>query len=44
MTRNLPYLRMLAADHRWEPPSLQDGVGVWTDDYASLFSVFKIWR
>lgn len=36
-------LHALARDRRWQPPRRQEGVGGWTDDYASLFSVFD-WR
>jgi hypothetical protein len=43
MTRNAPWLNLLAQDNRWRPPQTQDGVGLWTDDYVSLFRVFH-WR
>jgi spermidine synthase len=40
MTRNEPWLRLLARDKRWQPPQTKPGVGLWTDDYESVFSVF----
>ncbi|HXI85221.1 MAG TPA: fused MFS/spermidine synthase [Verrucomicrobiae bacterium] len=40
MTRNGPWLSLLARDTRWRPPQPQKGVGLWTDDYESVFSVF----
>jgi hypothetical protein len=40
MTRNGPWLNLLARDTRWRPPQPQNGVGLWTDDYVSVFSVF----
>jgi spermidine synthase len=33
-------LESLAADPRWQPLRLDAGTGVWTDDFASLLSVF----
>lgn len=43
MTRDAQRLKVLAEDSRWQPPRVQPEVGIWTDDYASLFRVF-IWR
>lgn len=43
IARQPAHLGPLAASGRWHSPRTKDGVGVWTDDYASLFSVFS-WR
>jgi hypothetical protein len=43
MTRDPAQLRPLTTDRRWHPPRVENGVGLWTDDYTSLFSVFS-WR
>jgi hypothetical protein len=40
MTRNAQWLNLLAQDQRWRPVQTQQGVGLWTDDYTSVFSVF----
>jgi hypothetical protein len=40
MSRNEPWLKLLAQDTRWRLPQPQNGVGLWTDDYVSVFSVF----
>ena len=40
MSRNEPWLRSLTRDTRWRLPQEQKGVGLWTDDYESVFSVF----
>lgn len=41
MTRDPSQLAPLTATGRWQPPAPQDGVGLWTDDYASVFRVFS---
>jgi spermidine synthase len=41
MTRDPLRLSALARDPRWRPPQAQDGIKTWTDDYASIFSVFR---
>ena len=43
MTHDPARLRPLAMNRGWHPPRVDKGVGLWTDDYASLFSVFS-WR
>jgi hypothetical protein len=43
MTRWPSSLASLKADPRWQPPRQRADVGVWTDDYASLFRVWH-WR
>ncbi len=43
MTRDPLQFSALERDQRWQPPREQEGVGVWTDDYASLFRVF-MWQ
>ena len=43
MTRNRALLQMLGRSGFWSPPRSRADVGVWTDDYASLFSVWS-WR
>jgi hypothetical protein len=43
MTRDPATLDNLIRDPRWQPPRLRADVGVWTDDYASLFRVWS-WR
>jgi hypothetical protein len=40
MSRDAARLGALAKDPRWRPPQVKDGVKTWTDDYASIFSVF----
>jgi hypothetical protein len=40
MTRNTQYLSLLARDNRWRLPQTQHGVGLWTDDFTSVFSIF----
>jgi hypothetical protein len=43
MTRQPSSLAGLTTDPRWQPPCQRADVGVWTDDYASLFRVWS-WR
>lgn len=43
MARGKDDLAKLAADSRWQPARGNDRQAVWTDDYSSLFSVFR-WR
>ncbi|MGD0058959.1 MAG: fused MFS/spermidine synthase [Verrucomicrobiia bacterium] len=40
MTRNTQYLSLLARDNRWRLLQTQPGVGLWTDDFTSVFSIF----
>ncbi len=40
MTRNTQYLDLLARDSRWRLPQPQRGVGIWSDDFTSVFSIF----
>ena len=40
MTRNTQYLDLLARDNRWRLPQPQRGVGVWSDDFTSVFTIF----
>jgi type IV secretory pathway TrbD component len=40
MTRNAPWVNYLAQDRRWGPLQPKPGVGLWTDDYESVFAVF----
>jgi hypothetical protein len=40
MTRNTDYLNLLARDSRWRLPQPQRGVGLWTDDFTSVFTIF----
>jgi spermidine synthase len=41
MTRRPESVQSLENSGFWQPPGSRDGVGVWTDDYASLF---RVWR
>ena len=41
MARDKSLLAPLQADSRWKPLRTRDEVGVWTDDYSSLLSVFN---
>jgi hypothetical protein len=41
MTRRPQLLLPLERSGFWQPPGSRAGVGVWTDDYASLF---RVWR
>jgi hypothetical protein len=41
MTRRPQFLLSLERSGFWQPPGSRPGVGVWTDDYASLF---RVWR
>ncbi len=41
MARNPDDLTKLAGDPRWQPARGNDRQAVWTDDYSSLFSVFR---
>lgn len=43
VTRNAQWLNLLAQDPRWRLPETQAGVGLWTDDFVSVFSVFH-WK
>ena len=43
MTRNPALLRLLRRSGFWSPPRPRADVGVWTDDYESLFRVWS-WR
>ena len=38
MAANEADLGSLAADARWQPPTLRPGSAVWTDDYSDLAS------
>ncbi len=40
MTRNTQYLNRLARDNRWQPPQPKQGIGLWTDDFTSVFSIY----
>jgi len=40
ITRNGQRLNSLAQSNRWRPLETQTGVGLWTDDYGSVFTVF----
>ncbi|HTS17371.1 MAG TPA: fused MFS/spermidine synthase [Verrucomicrobiae bacterium] len=40
MTRNTQYLSLLARDNRWRLPQTQPSVGLWTDDFTSVFAIF----
>jgi hypothetical protein len=40
LTRNAPWLHYLAQDKRWDQLQKKSGVGLWTDDFSSVFSVF----
>jgi hypothetical protein len=40
MTRNTQYLDLLVRDNRWRLPQPQRGVGLWTDDFTSVFTIF----
>jgi len=40
ITRHPSFLDSLAQSHRWRPLQEQKGVGLWTDDYESVFSIF----
>jgi hypothetical protein len=42
MATNSSQLGALRTDVRWRPLRIRDGVGLWTDDYSNIFSVF-IW-
>ena len=38
-------LRALQDDERWKPLRNQAGIGLWTDDFTNIFSVFRFpWR
>ncbi len=41
MARDKSALTALLKDARWQPLKTRDDVGVWTDDYSSLLSVFN---
>jgi len=41
VTRDPQQLGSLLTDPRWHPPRARPGVGLWTDDYVSVFSVFN---
>ena len=43
MTRQQEVLQGLERDSRWSRPSPRTDTRIWTDDYSSVFSVFK-WR
>jgi hypothetical protein len=43
LTRNGAWLNYLAQDKRWEPLQKKPGVGLWTDDFTSVFTVFH-WK
>jgi spermidine synthase len=43
MTRQPEVLQGLERDSRWSRPSPRTDTRIWTDDYSSVFSVFK-WR
>jgi hypothetical protein len=43
LTRRREDLGKLADDKRWEPIEIDPKVGVWTDDYSNLLSVF-LWK
>jgi hypothetical protein len=43
MAREPEAVRAFARDPRWEPARTRPGVGVWTDDYPSILTVFN-WR
>ena len=43
LTRNAVWLNSLAQDKHWEPLQKKPGVGLWTDDFTSVFSVFH-WK
>jgi hypothetical protein len=40
LTRNAPWLNSLSQDKNWLPLQKKPGVGLWTDDFTSVFSVF----
>src|SRR5581483_12411847 len=41
LARSAPDLGQLGDDKNWRPLGTSAGVGVWTDDYSNLFSVFR---
>ncbi len=41
VARNRADLGTLADDQRWKPCPTSDKIGVWTDDFSSVFSVFQ---
>ncbi len=41
MARDAAHLGALTTDKRWQPARERPGVGVWTDDYANVFSVLN---
>jgi SAM-dependent methyltransferase len=43
MARTLDDLRALARDQRWHTVPVHPGVGLWTDDFSNILSVFS-WR
>lgn len=43
LTRNAPWLHYLAQDKRWDTLQKKPGVGLWTDDFTSVFTVFH-WK
>jgi hypothetical protein len=40
LARDRAHFGKMAEDERWQPLQDRIGVGVWTDDYSNLFSVF----
>lgn len=40
VTRNEQWLQFLTQSHRWRPLETQKGVGLWTDDFESVFTIF----
>jgi len=43
MARDRADLEPLAGDARWAAPRISPAVGLWTDDFSNILSVFRLW-
>ncbi|HEV3443607.1 MAG TPA: hypothetical protein VG099_03135, partial [Gemmataceae bacterium] len=41
LARQTQHFGALGQDKRWKPASVDEAVGVWTDDFSNLWSVFE---